>query len=421
MKSILRLSVLLGFILVIPTICSFSQVGINTDGLAPDPSAGLDVKFNNKGFLPPRMTYDQRNLIMSPAEGLMVYCTNCNSDGTGLLSMYQGGKWKNILLDCTTPASPTAGTHVPDYTQITWNWNTVPIAFGYKWNTVDNYSSATDLGTSTTKSETGLTICTNYTRYVWAYNTCGHSGAGVLTQATLAGNPPAPTAGEHERTCSLIIFHWNAVPGATGYKVNQSDDYNNAFNVGNSTSTPAPNCTPNTLYIGYVWAYNDCGHSTPTVLSCTTLSGLCIGLDYGGGTIFSIDGAGEHGLISAKTDQAEASWGCKGTLIGTSTDIGTGQANTTAIVNGCSDGSFAAKICDVLIMGSYTDWFLPSKDELYLMYPLKMIIGAFAPSDYWSSSESSADNAWLQNFGNGTQSAASKGSGITKVRAIRAF
>ena len=30
-----------------------AQVGINTDGSAPDPSAGLDVKFNNKGLLPP--------------------------------------------------------------------------------------------------------------------------------------------------------------------------------------------------------------------------------------------------------------------------------------------------------------------------------------------------------------------------------
>ena len=82
MITILLLFVLLGFIVVIPGISSFSQVGINSDKSAPDPSAGLDVKFSDKGFLPPRMTFDDRNAIVSPHEGLMVYCTNCNTDGT---------------------------------------------------------------------------------------------------------------------------------------------------------------------------------------------------------------------------------------------------------------------------------------------------------------------------------------------------
>jgi hypothetical protein len=419
MTTTFRLFIMLGFIMVNPGFYSFGQVGINTDGLAPDPSAGLDVKFDNKGFLPPRMTFEQRNLITSPAEGLMVYCTNCNSDGTGLLSMYQGGKWKNILLDCTTPASPTAGTHVPDYTQITWNWNTVPICFGYKWNTVDDYSSATVIGTSTTKAETGLTICTNYTRYVWAYNTCGHSSVCILSQATLSGGPPAPTEGTHIPTCSQVEFHWNSVPGATGYKI--GSDYASAFDVGNVLTAIAPDCTPSTWYSGYVWAYNACGPSTPTFLSCHTLSGLCIGLSYGGGTIISINGDSLHGLIAARVDQSEASWGCKGTLIGTSTDIGTGQINTTNIIGVCATPGIAARICDDLTLNTYNDWFLPSKAELNLMYPLKMVIGTFAPSDYWSSSESGADNAWLQNFGNGTQSAASKSSVTTKVRAVRAF
>ena len=53
----------------------FSQVAINSDGSAPDSSAGLDVSFTNKGFLPPRLTLGQMSAIENPSEGLMVYCT----------------------------------------------------------------------------------------------------------------------------------------------------------------------------------------------------------------------------------------------------------------------------------------------------------------------------------------------------------
>jgi hypothetical protein len=51
-----------------------AQVAINSDNSAPDPSAGLEVKFINKGFLPPRMTSTQIALISLPADGLIVYC-----------------------------------------------------------------------------------------------------------------------------------------------------------------------------------------------------------------------------------------------------------------------------------------------------------------------------------------------------------
>lgn len=53
-----------------------AQVAINTDGTAPDNSAMLDVKSTTRGLLAPRMTLAQRNAIVSPATGLMVYQTN---------------------------------------------------------------------------------------------------------------------------------------------------------------------------------------------------------------------------------------------------------------------------------------------------------------------------------------------------------
>ncbi|MBU0489439.1 MAG: hypothetical protein KKD31_15960, partial [Bacteroidetes bacterium] len=85
-----------------------------------------------------------------------------------------------------TPSVPTAATHTPSETQIVWNWNTVAGATGYKWSTTNNYATATNMGTSTTKTETSLTCNTAYTRYVWAYNDCGNSAVLTLTEITSA-------------------------------------------------------------------------------------------------------------------------------------------------------------------------------------------------------------------------------------------
>ena len=165
---------------------AMAQVGINSDGTQPDNSAMLDVKTTGKGILLPRMTFEQRNSILSPVEGLMVFCTNCNPDGSGAVALFQGGKWKTIDLNCLVPGSPVPGTHIPSVTQITWHWNPVPGATGYKWNTSNDYSSATDLGNNTSTTETGLSCGTSYTRYVWAYNSCGLSTETSLSQTTLA-------------------------------------------------------------------------------------------------------------------------------------------------------------------------------------------------------------------------------------------
>jgi len=71
---------------------TMAQVAINTDGSPPEASAMLDVNSTNLGFLPPRLTQLQMNTIPSPAEGLMVYCTDCTPkamyyfDGTGWIT-----------------------------------------------------------------------------------------------------------------------------------------------------------------------------------------------------------------------------------------------------------------------------------------------------------------------------------------------
>jgi len=109
----------------------------------------------------------------------------------------------------------------------------------------------------------------------------------------------------------------------------------------------------------------------------------------------------------------------------TGTAIGTGQANTTAIVTIQGAGNYAAQLCNDLTVGGYNDWFLPSKDELDLMYENLHLegFGDFADALYWSSSEYDAydaNYALVKYFVDGGQGYDNKDD-TNRVRAVRAF
>jgi hypothetical protein len=155
-----------------------------------------------------------------------------------------------------------------------------------------------------------------------------------------------------------------------------------------------------------------------------------IGDTYQGGIIFYLDGSG-GGLIAAPSDQSSGEWGCYGDTISGADDtaIGTGAQNTFDIELGCTTAGTAADICANLTLDGYSDWFLPSKDELNEMFQnigngnaLGLgNIGGFTNNYYWSSTENGNVNAWVQNFYySGSQSNSSK-SNTTYVRAVRAF
>ncbi|MBU1718960.1 MAG: protein kinase, partial [Bacteroidetes bacterium] len=127
---------------------------------------------------------------------------------------------------------------------------------------------------------------------------------------------------------------------------------------------------------------------------------LKIGDTYAGGIIFYLDASGEHGMVCAQKDQGEYRWGCGlvGTVL-TFSDLGKGKTNTIRIVNSCGS-STAAGVCYTLNMNGHNDWYLPSQEELNLMYEnlKKKGIGVFTNNKYWCSSEKLADYAYSQSF-----------------------
>ncbi len=158
---------------------------------------------------------------------------------------------------------------------------------------------------------------------------------------------------------------------------------------GSGSATYASNITnlsPNTTYYVRAYATNSSGTFYGDEKMFTTLA-LSLCDSYGGGTVFYVDGTGEHGLICANSDQAGIQW-YNGTfyITGvTATAIGTGQANTTAIIASQGNGSYAASMCDNLVLNGYDDWFLPSKDELEALAGCVTLDNS---TFYWSSSES---------------------------------
>jgi hypothetical protein len=77
-------------------------------------------------------------------------------------------------------------------------------------------------------------------------------------------------------------------------------------------------------------------------------------------------------------------------------------------------------LCADLVLNGYSDWYLPSKDELLKLYFNKSSIGGFSTGVYWSSSEGAANNAWNIIFGSGLTNFSNKDY-PGYVRAVRAF
>ena len=100
------------FTLLFFSIFSYSQMGIGTT--SPNASAQLDITSTTKGFLPPRMTYAQKKAIVSPATGLLIWCSDCGSKGE--MQVFNSEKWVNLIGDSASLPIVTGGNAYCDGT-----------------------------------------------------------------------------------------------------------------------------------------------------------------------------------------------------------------------------------------------------------------------------------------------------------------
>ena len=154
-----------------------------------------------------------------------------------------------------------------------------------------------------------------------------------------------------------------------------------------------------------------------------------------GGVVFWVDpNDNNHGLVCAIEDQSSAiPWynGSNDQTFATGITVGTGSSNTDNIISvqGATETSYAAGLARSYSGGGYNDWYLPSEDELDLIYQNKTTINTTALANggnnfddgyYWSSTELTSAFSRIQDFADGVHYNSFKFS-ENYVRAVRAF
>jgi hypothetical protein len=154
-----------------------------------------------------------------------------------------------------------------------------------------------------------------------------------------------------------------------------------------------------------------------------------------GGVIFYDKGNNSGGwrYLEAAPAHTEfkAAWGARGTRVGqTGIPVGTGKTNTQRILpflDQLGENNRAARLCVMLNINGFNDWFLPSKAELDWIYInlRRNGLGGFSNDWYWSSSEwpgQESSYAHVQNFGDGREGNMETEKNRThSVRAVRQF
>ncbi len=164
------------------------------------------------------------------------------------------------------------------------------------------------------------------------------------------------------------------------------------------------------------------------LLSGNVFSAFTIGqTGPGGGIIFQVTRDGLHGLEASKVDQSTAiQWhvynGIDLDTMAVKSGIRDGAFNTDRIIIIHGYENYAALLCANYSGGGYGDWYLPSKDELNLMYKnlhLKGLGNFTSNANYWSSTELNTDQAWVQLFTSGIQYVIAKRGNTARVRCVR--
>jgi hypothetical protein len=460
-KTLLTIITLLSFNII------FSQnVGIGT--ISPDPSAQLDVYSSSKGFLPPRLTAAQRDSIRNPIAGLQIWCINCCQNGE--MEVYNGITWTNMngggpcsiynyLQISTLPIdSITSSTAVGGGLILNSGGSAINTK-GLVWSTT--HYPTINLSTKTIDSSVSenfrnriTLLIPNKTYYLRAYAT-NSFGTGYgneisfttneLSIPTLNTNTVSSITTNSAVSGGLVISDGGAPITAKGvcWSLNNNPTIidsktNDGTGVGSFISQLSQ-LLNNTKYYFRAYASNSLGTAYGNLDSFKTAQVYNVGQSYQGGIIGYIlqpedpgyDINVPHGIIVAPSDQGTSFWACGSCpIIGnTLSEIGTGLQNTNNIVNACTvnvvfcNSSYtAARICYDLVLNDFSDWYLPSINELDKLYANRNLIGGFSSGNYWSSTEYGGPNAWYIWFSSGQRRYNDfQKTNTLNIRAIRSF
>ena len=251
--------------------------------------------------------------------------------------------------------------------------------------------------------------------------------------------PNAPIINSVVKGSNKVIIDFSA-PEYDGGNVITS--YTAVSSPGNFTNTVSQSkggtiivsgLTNGTSYTFTIFATNSRGNSAVSNNSNAVVPNLPeIGELLQGGYYFgstTVDNV-LYGLICSSNTSGEtnAAWGGYNHITPGADSVSDGYQNTLDLLNDTGYTHPAAEFCRNLTIGGYTDWYLPSKNELALLRTRTDAIvaagaGPFAPNWYTSSTEYNNDTIfeWVQGFSLGNN--ASNGYKNTEyhVRAIRRF
>ena len=327
----------------------------------------------------------------------------------------------NIVINITGTSATSGGN-------ISSEGTSGVIARGICWSTLQNpsissYKSEEGTGGgSFTSNMTQLTEATTYYLRAYATNNSGIGYGNEISFKTAGEVPSVTTTDPYNIFPTKAVLSGEVNPNYSTSTV--SFDYGTSISYGkniqaaespvsgNSSKTVdvwVTDLTPGATYHFRVKAVNALGTVYGNDKTFTTPY-YYIGQEFGGGIIFYIDNSGRHGLIVSTINVGPPDgtfWDGGQSIVtnATGTAIGTGKSNSTILYNLVLQPNNpypAVTFCKEYSGGGNNDWFLPSLDELFLLYQRRDVSDNLGNIySYWSSTEYNQDRAYIVDFNTG--------------------
>ncbi|MCC6599994.1 MAG: putative Ig domain-containing protein [Crocinitomicaceae bacterium] len=335
-------------------ICAFTAPifgqAVISESVEPTPAVSsiLDLQSSSKGLLPPRLTTQQRDAILSPAEGLTIFnlSTHCTN-------VYNGTNWYELCGTCTPPA-PTGLTY--DYNgpldycvgeAITVNNPSTNSGTPSTYSVSPSLPDGVSLNTSTGQLSGTPTAATGIADYaITGFNACGSTMRTLSIAVFAALDTPGSISGSDEVLAGAAgqVYSISPVTNATSYSWTLPSGWNITDGAGtNSITVTVGNTSGNVSVV----ASNPCGSVSQSLAVNTWGSVVATG-----GNISDIDVDGVTYRVHSFTSVGTHSFNV--TATGTETTVqylviggGGGGGGATHSQNGSGGGGAGGYRCSV--------------------------------------------------------------------------